>query len=430
MTLLRNLLFWIVLALLGAVLAHFFFAQDPGYVLVRWRGHDYTTTLLYATWIVLGVALLLWIAWSLLTWPFRAWSLHRDRQQRARIGDGIEALHQGRYAQAERLLAGATDDPDLEAAARLSAAEAALARGDEARARAQLDAFGDRHPASRAIALATIALRDHRPTDALVALDAPAAQPLPPRGLALRAEALAQAGQATEAYGLLGALRKQDAWSDAELTDRELRWAAASLREGDENAFAQHWEALPKPLKHEPAVVAAYATRAAELGWDEAATRSLERALEARWDERLATLYGRLPVGRLEHRRAQAERWLAAHPGSLALPAILARLAHAQGDAAAADAYWRQALAEGGSAEDWEALGDACAARGDEAAARQCYANALRVARGDRAVPWLPGAPPAAGPVHATAHAAPGLPAVEPLAVEPFEQDIDRRDRP
>lgn len=406
MTLLRNLVFWILLALLGAVLAHFVFAHDPGYVLVRWRGHDYTTTVLYASWIVLGVALALWIAWSLLSWPFRAWSLHRDRQQRARIGDGIEALHQGRYAQAERLLAGATDDPDLEAAARIAAAEAALARGDQAAARAQLDAFGDRHPASRAIALATIALRDDRPTDALVALDAPAAQPLPPRGLALRAEALARNGQATEAYGLLGALRKQDAWTDTELADRELRWATLSLREGDENAFAQHWESLPKPLKHDPAVVSAYATRAAELGWDDAAIRSVERALDARWDERLATLYGRLPVGNLDHRRTQAERWLAAHPGSLALPATLARLAHAQGDGAAADRYWRQALAEGGSAEDWEALGDACATRGDEPAARQCYANALRVARGERAMPLAAPASAVAAPARPVEHAA------------------------
>lgn len=419
MTLLRNLVFWILLALLGAVLAHFVFAHDPGYVLVRWRGHDYTTTVLYASWMVLGIALALWIVWSLLSWPFRAWSLHRDRQQRARIGDGIEALHQGRYAEAQRLLAAATDDPDLEAAARIAAAEAALARGDEAAARAQLDAFGDRHPASRAIALATIALRDDRPTDALVALDAPAAQPLPPRGLALRAEALARNGQATEAYGLLGALRKQNAWTDAELGERELRWAALSLREGDENAFAQHWESLPKPLKHDPAVVSAYAVRATELGWDDAAIRSIERALESRWDERLATLYGRLPLGNLDHRRTQAERWLAAHPGSLALPATIARLAHAQGDAAAADRYWRQALTEGGSADDWEALGDACASRGDEPAARQCYANALRVARGDRAVPLTASPPTTADRMQAVVRDDQGLPR--------FDDDPDRR---
>lgn len=325
MPLLRNLLFWIVLALVGAGVAAFVLSQDPGHVLVRWRGTDYTTTVLHAAWMVLGVALALWITWTLLAWPFRAWSLHRDRQQRARVGDGFEALHQGHYTRAEKLLLQTSDDEQVEAAARIGAARAALARGDHAAARTHLDGFADRHPASRAIALAELALQEGRPTDALVALDAPAAQPLPPRGLALRAEALAQSGQSTQAYGLVGVLRKQQAWTEAELADREVRWATASLREGDENAFAQQWEAMPKSLRTEPVVVIAHATRAAELGWEEAATRSIERALDARWDERLATLYGRLPVGRLEHRRAQAERWLQAHPGSLALPATLAR---------------------------------------------------------------------------------------------------------
>lgn len=396
MNLLRNVLFWIVLAVLGMVLAHFVFAQDPGLVRVRWRGDDYTTTLVYASWMVIGVALVLWIAWSLLTWPFRAWSLHREERQRARIGDGFEALHQGHYGRAEKLLADTAEDPHLEAAARIGASRAALARGDEAAARAQLDAFGERHAASRAIAVADIALRDDRPTDALVALDAPAAQPLPPRGLALRADALAQVGRATEAYGLLGALRKQQAWADADVADRETRWAVASLREGDENAFAQQWEAMPKPLKAEPAVVAAYATRAAELGWDDAATKSLERALDARWDESLAALYGRLPLGRLDQRRSNAERWYASHPGSLALPATIARLAYAQGDHAAADAWWRRALAHGGGADDWEALGDACAAHGNDALARQCYANALRASRGEGTAPIDESLPPTA----------------------------------
>ncbi|MFO1473100.1 MAG: hypothetical protein U1F20_00565 [Lysobacterales bacterium] len=40
MNLFRSLLFWIVLALLGALAAQFLLA-DPGYVLVRFRGTDY-----------------------------------------------------------------------------------------------------------------------------------------------------------------------------------------------------------------------------------------------------------------------------------------------------------------------------------------------------------------------------------------------------
>lgn len=368
MTTTGRLLSWIVLALLGAALAYFVLAQDPGRVLLRWRGNDYTTTLLHAAWIVLGVALVLWLAWTLLAFPFRAWQRHRDAQQRTRLGEGFEALYQGRYAQAQKLLAQAADDPQTESAARIGMMEAALARGDEAAAHAQLDAFGDRHAATRAIARAQLALRDRRPTDALVSLDAAAAQPLPPRGLALRADALAASGQSAEAYGLLGALRRQQALGDAQLAERELRWAEASLREGDENAFAERWESMPKALRTEPAIVAAYCKRALALGWHAAAAKALERAHNA-------------------------------HPGHPALLAASARLAHAQGQWPQAEANWFAALAAGGTADGWEALGDAYAMRGDEPRARQCHANALRMARGEAVTPLAAPSPqPAATP--------------------------------
>jgi len=388
MNLFRNLLLWIVLALAGALLAQLLLAQDPGYVLVRWRGYDYTTTVIKGAALLFAVAFVLWLLWTLLTLPLRAWGRHRDTRARARVGEGFDTLHQGHYARAEKLLAQAAEDERVEAAARIGASEAALARGDADAARAHLDGFGERHPASRAIAAAELALHEQRPTDALVALDAPAAQPLPPRGLALRAEALATSGQAAQAYGLLGALRQQHAWPEAMLAERELHWAEAALHEApDANALAERWDALPKTLKAEPAVVGAYAGRAAAFGWDEAALRSIEQALDARWDEALATRYGLLPVGRIEQRRDSAVRWLKAHPASPALPLTLARLSLAGGDWPRAEGELHRALAQGGGAEAWETLGDGYAGAGDDARARQCYANALAAARGEAVTP-------------------------------------------
>ncbi|MFC7301224.1 heme biosynthesis protein HemY [Cognatiluteimonas weifangensis] len=381
MGLFRNLLFWIVLALLGALLAQLLLA-DPGYVLVRFRGSDYTTTVAAGLLLLLAAAAAAWLLWRLLTLPFRSWRTHRDRRGRARLGEGLEALHQGHYARAEKLLAQAADGTDGDAVARLAAARAAAARGDHAAARAQLQALGERHAASRAIAAAELALAEQHPTDALVALDAPAAQPLPPRGLALRAQILADSGQAAQAYGLLGALRQQQALPAAQLDALQAQWAEAALRQaGDANALAERWETLPKPLRSEPAVVDAYAQRAAALRWDEAATRSLEQALDTRWDETLAARYGSLDVGRLEARRAQAERWLPAHPASPALLLTLARLARAQGQWPQAENYLHRAIAQGAGGEAWEELGHGFADNGEEALARQCYANALRVAR-------------------------------------------------
>jgi len=226
---------------------------------------------------------------------------------------------------------------------------------------------------------------------ALVALDAPRAQPLPPRGLRLRAQALALVGRSHEAYGLLGALRQQQALPAGELDTLQAQWATQSVQEAaDANALADRWDALPPALRTTPPVVAAYARRAAALRWDEAATRSLEQALDAQWDEDLVALYGELPVSRLEHRREQVERWLPAHPSSPALLFAASRIAQAQGHWQQADGWLHRAIAQGAGAPAWEALGDGAVQAGDEPRARLSYANALRAQRGDRL--WeLPG---------------------------------------
>ncbi|WP_140909580.1 heme biosynthesis protein HemY [Cognatiluteimonas lumbrici] len=390
MSLFRNLLFWIVLALLGALVAQLLLA-DPGYVLVRFRGYDYETTV--AAVVLVGVVALaaLWLLWKLLTLPFRSLRAHRDRRARARLGEGLDAYHRGHYERAEKLLAEASTEEEIAAGARLAAARAAIARGDHAAARTQLAAIDERHAALRAIALAELALEEHRPTDALVALDAPAAQPLPPRGLALRAQALAANGQAAQAYGLLGTLRQQQALPATRLDELQEQWAEAALREAaDANVLAERWESMPKSLRTEPGVVGAYAERAAALRWEEAATRSLEQALDARWDEGLAERYGSLAVGRIAERRAAAERWLPTHPASPALLLTLARLARAEGQWPQAENYLHRAIAQGAGSEAWEELGHGFAEHGDEALARQAYANALRASRGEPAVA-LPG---------------------------------------
>ena len=130
-------------------------------------------------------------------------------------------------------------------------------------------------------------------------------------------------------------------------------------------------------------MVAAYAQRAAALRWDEAATRSIEQALDAQWSEELAALYGQLPVSRLDHRRAQLERWLPTHPSSAALLLAAARIAQAQGQWPQADGWLHRAIAQGAGAPAWEALGDGAMHAGDESRARLAYANALRSQRGD-----------------------------------------------
>lgn len=411
MNLFRNLLFWITLAVLGALTAQFLLTHDHGYVLIRFAGWDLTTTVVKAAGIVVLTLVALWLLWKLVSAPFLGWDRYRNRQTRARLGDGLEALQHGHYGRAQKLLTRAAEDPRIEAVARSGAIQAAVANGDPAGARTLLAGFEDRHPIARALATAELAAAEQQPADALAALEIPAAQPLPPRGLVLQADALAATGQAARAWELLGALRQQQALAPVELDRRQRSWATAALREtADSNLLADFWEALPKPLRSDPEVVLAYAERAVALGWEDAAVGSVEKALDAQWDDELALAYARLPLERHDHRRSNLERWLRARPGNPWLLHALALLESAQGHDDAAIAHLRQAVANGGDTDAWEALGTLEAGRGEHVAAGRSFRNALRAARGEST--------PANGAAEEDTALDPLQPSSEPAAAE------------
>ena len=382
----RTVVMLLLLLLAGVLAAQWMAAtdRDLGEVFVRFGGYDLHTNVPRALLSLVLVAAALWIAWRLLSLPFRAWSRHRRKQARARLIDGLDALHAGYWQKAEKLLERASEDAEVGAVARAAAVRAAQARDDDAAVQRHLLALRERSVQAHAITAAQIAIDAGRPQEALAVLDAAEAQPLPPRGLALRADALAGTARAGEAYGLLGALKQQQALAPAAFDALEVRLAEQSLREAaDPNVLAERWEVLTKPLRLQPSVVAAYAERAAALRWEDAATRSIEQALESRWDENLVALYGRLPVGKLDSRRASAQHWLHAHPSSPALLVTLGRLARQQGQWTAAQEFLHRAVAQGAGAEAWEELAIGFNEAGDTASAQQCHANAVRAARGD-----------------------------------------------
>lgn len=385
------LLLLILLGVLGAQWLARDGARDLGEVFVRAGGYDFSATLPGALLALAAGALLLWIGWKLLTLPFRAWGRYRRKQARARLTEGLEALHGGYWQRAEKLLQLAAEDEEVGTIARTAAVRAADARGDETAVQSHLSALAQRSASAHALAVADRAMARQQPDEALAALDAPAAQPLPPRGLALRVQALADSGRAGDAYGMLGPLKQQQALSSARYTTLESELAAQAMREAsDANVLAERWETLPKPLRADAAIVAAYAERAAALRWEDAAARSLEQAIDARWDESLVALYGRLPISKLDSRRASAQRWLQAHPASPPLLVTLAQLARLQGQWPQAQEFLHRALAQGASADAWEELGHGFAAAGEEMLARRSYANALAAKRGVAATE-LPG---------------------------------------
>lgn len=361
--------------------------NDP--VLLRVRGVDYVTTTANAALLVLGAIVAIVLAWLLVRAPFNALRMRRLRVSRDRLVDGLDALHRGDWTRAEQALMRASEAPETVAMARVHAAHAAASRGDTQAARQHLDSLTGTHAASRAVAQGELALSHGRAEDALRALDAPDAQPLPPRGQALRAEALALLGRHGEAYGMAGALRQQKIWTDARLTRNEAVWAEAALLEArDGNALAAQWDGLPKALRTQPRVASAYAERAHALGWHDAAGEALEAAIDAQDDSAhidtaLATRYAQLPGERAAQRAGHIDRWLARHPDAPGLHLARAHALRARGDDVGAELALRHAIERGGGADAWEAMAERHAAAGDHAAAQEAYANALRASRGE-----------------------------------------------
>ena len=93
MSFFRTLLWWLLLAVLGA-LAWEQFSPDPGQVLVRWHG----TTVVFMSLAVFlaawGLAWFgLWALWTLLRLPFTAWHRLAQQQARNRLLNGLLASH-------------------------------------------------------------------------------------------------------------------------------------------------------------------------------------------------------------------------------------------------------------------------------------------------------------------------------------------------
>lgn len=378
----------LALLLLAAKLVAFYTIPNQGSFLLSYGGYDYRATAVDAVLILLAGLLVLWLVYSLITAPMRAYRLKREQAARLRLAEGLDAYQQGDWTRAEKVLqTSAETNPEVVGVSRVGAAQAAIAREDYDAADRHINALREGHPVRAALATAEACLARGYFERALEALDAPEAQPLPARGLAMRARALAGAGRAGEAYGLLGALRKSNAMGASEIAKYESAWASAAISQAtDSNALAAVWDEMPRNLRSDYPVVSAYAHRASALGWDEAATRAIEQAMDLSWDDRFVDLYASLPVQRVAERRARLEKWMSQRPDRESTWLALASLSRDGQDYVAEHDYLQGAVQRGGSSKAYELLGENALARGETEMAAKQFANAQRVKRNQAAL--------------------------------------------
>ncbi|MEO6688750.1 MAG: heme biosynthesis HemY N-terminal domain-containing protein [Dokdonella sp.] len=391
MKLWRTILLLLIVAV-AAALAWHWLAADPGYLQVRIRDTTIETSVVVA----IASLLLLWAAltasWHLLRWPFRYWGRAVKRRGRERLAGGITAFVEGDYAQAERDLAKAANHEAFRTPALLVMARAAHERGAGERATQMLDDVGVNGMRAADALRARILMENGRNADALALLKTKvAAGELSPRGSHLLIDSALAVGDTQAALDALPALARSQSLtpdSQAELETRVL--AAALIAAPDAARLNALWSAASRAQRRRPELVSAFARRSAALGQVLAAMDEIESAQRREWSEPLAAAYGDLGNAEAPMRAQKAEGWLAIAPNSPALLTTIGRLYGQQSQWSKAEEVLERSLALSESPLAWESLGDCRRGEGDLASASTCYANALRLARGEATTPVGP----------------------------------------
>ncbi|CAM5327041.1 heme biosynthesis HemY N-terminal domain-containing protein [Rhodanobacter lindaniclasticus] len=386
---------WLLLLVVVAAVAAFgwhWVAADPGYVLLRMRGWRVETTVVAAVVLLLLAWAVLSLAWTLLRWPFGALSRRHRRLSQQRLGEGLVALIEGRHGDAERDLNRASRLDSLRGPALLASAEAASRRGEPGRALEALDRAAQHAPQAARVLRARLLRREGKPNEAL-ALLAPEADKgsLIPGGWRELAQAALESGDLRRARTALEPLQKSGALGTRAYAALEAQVLTATLQAAPDGAALNTlWSQLPKAQRRVPAVVDAYARKAASFGLALPAMDELESALRREWSPQLIETWGSLAGDDLEPRLRRAEGWLDVHPNDAPLLLALGRLCVRLKLWGKAQQYLQRSLELTPTAAAWEARGDAFAGQGDAAQAQRCYRNALALARGDTATPLAP----------------------------------------
>jgi HemY protein len=388
---------WILLLVVVAAVAAFcwhWVAEDPGYVLVRFRGYTAQTSLLVAVVLVLVAWLLAVTLWRLARWPFGAFSRRHRKVSQQRLAEGLVALMEGRHGDAERDLNRASRLNALRGPALLAAAEASSRRGEQARALESLDEAAQVAPRAARVLRARVLRRDGKPAEALALLIPEADNgSLSPGGWREYALAALASGDVRRARGALEPLQKSGVLGSRGYAALETQVLVASLNAATDGAVLNTlWSQLPKVQRRAPAVVDAYARKAASYGLLLPAMDEVESALRREWSPQLVETYSLLAGDDLDARLRRAEGWLDGHPNDASLQLALGRLCVRMNLVGKARQYLERSLALAPSASAWEALGDLYTNQGDAALAQRCYRNAIAFARGD-ATEALPASP-------------------------------------
>lgn len=397
----------LLVGIIGAVFAAHFFLEDPGWVLVNFRGYEIRLTVpgLLLFFIVAYIAVRLVL--RLLRSPFdlgRATGRYRKSRARSRLTRGLIEAAEGNYSRAERLLAESAHGSDAPVLNYLGAARAAQELGAaDRRDNWLMMAYESDAEAARAVLLTQAQLHaregDHeRALATLRKLEE--TSPGHPQALALLAEIYRELGDWENLREILPQLRKRKALPAARIDElTTLAWARLLAHDGvrgDVMSLQRQWQAAPKTLRSDPAMVREYVASLNRAGEQELAEQIIRASLKKHYDPELVETYSQLEGVDASLALGHCESWLRARPEEPALLVAAARLALRAGDHDKARKYAHTAIEVDPTAAAYQVYGAVLAETGatDEAARAFRQGLALATGRFETTLPVVVEPPP------------------------------------
>lgn len=375
--------------------------RDPGYVMVAYGRYSFETSLwvglVFAFGLYLLLRLTLWIvgvtlgSWGML----RRFGIHRSTvRARQRTVNGLTELVRGNFSQARRLLAGSADRSEMPLINYLGAAMASDRLGD-VHTRDELLALAHESEPEPGLGVgltqAQLQLAAGRFEHGLAILIR--LRKLAPRNpliLQLLLETFERVGDWEGVAGVMRDARRQSLIDQARLEQLRLRVAEHRLVEdaarldaaGDDRvrALMAAYRRLSRQEREQPGLVRTQVGLLLDAAGSDGAAeaeRLLRDWLPRHFDRELVAVYGRIDGRDGERQLLAAEGWLKERPGDAVLLLALGRIALRLGQPDKAMQYLAASAAQASSVDVLAELGELAHANGDPAAANRYFQQAL-----------------------------------------------------
>jgi len=387
----------VIAALIVSALGAHFLLQDPGYVVINFRGYLVEMSVPVLAALIVTLFISVWLLVKIFRAPRRlgeAAARYRSGRVGERLTRGVIEVAEGNFAKGERLLARAARVSEAPLLNYLQAARAAHLLGQDERRDTWLrQAYENLPGAANAVLL----------TQAELQLD----QEQHEQALATLRKIEENAPNHGHALSLLGRLyfRLED-WEHLSLLLPKLnkhgrldpetleQWSLRVNQEhldaaADGDAVLEAWRNVPKDLKTNIAVLEAYYTGLIRTGMQEKAEKDLATELKRGWRSPLVRLYGIVEGSDPASQLKCAESWLKNHPDDADLLLTAARLCLRTQLWGKARSYLETVIALRPTPDAFREYGSLLTQLGEGEAAAEAYRNGLSLVAGS-ALPAIP----------------------------------------